>query len=893
MKKIQSFIKIHSWTFLFSIISIEGLGILWTFVRVQSESKNIFILGLSLQRLISILATLILILFWASLAVLSVRRRDWVDKFAKGLQADRQQKKYVAVIISLFLTSIILALLPSNNQSVIGPAYYERLRPFLLWLALTFIEILIFLAFLWSKDGVPEFLMEVRRQKASLFAAALALTFFVVLWLVILITGLGIIPDDRFWNEAGVPVLGLQILFSLAVTLAFSAIFFARGNHKISLFSGWKLDLFVCLILWAVAAWLWSQTPMPRSYFAPGPYYPNQIYYPYSDAEVHDRGAQYVFIGQGLNDHQYFDKPFYMLLLTLFHLAVGNDYLPVVQLQAVCLAIFPALLYLVGKNFTNRTAGLLAGIFLIFQQTNAISATLQIQVSHSRLMMTEFPTAAGMALLALVIIHWLKRPNPIGLSVFIGGGILGVLILTRTNSLFLAPFIILIFLLTFGRQWRRWLLTSLLFLIGIFLVIGPWFFLNRTVDGQSFIEKKIQSVFGQRYDEIESNVPILDLTGRAMPTVTPAADDQSLATATPSFTTTPGQNSGSAAPTLPAASSGLSDESNSKSGGTILKALQFIPNHFVHNLVMASFILPTSAELESFSFLNLDLTAPYWKISWNGNLPPGNAIFLLVMLAILALGIGAAWNTSRLAGLVPLGFLAAYYLSNAFARTSGSRYLVPAGWVVLFYFAFGIIQVCRWYGIFLRMNFGSSQERPAASLPQSMPANRKWFLSFVIIAAGMLLVGSSLIWIGNFFPLRYPPTSSSELLQEELSRGTFQEAGLTEAVLTSFLKDPNAIIVRGKGLYPRYYDADKGEPTSHSSSFEPTGFSRLIIRLIGPVTTWVLLPLEGAPSTFNDNGTITVVGCVNGPNVIARAVVVEGVPDQVYLSSPPFPWSCP
>ncbi len=118
------------------------------------------------------------------------------------------------------------------------------------------------------------------------------------------------------------------------------------------------------------------------------------------------------FIGQGLNNHEYIDKPIYLLMLTLFHLAVGQEYLPVVQLQAVCLAIFPALLFLLGKNLYNRTAGLLAGIFLIFQQTNAIAATLQIQVSHSRLMMTEFPTAFGIALLALVVVRWLKHPVP-------------------------------------------------------------------------------------------------------------------------------------------------------------------------------------------------------------------------------------------------------------------------------------------------------------------------------------------------------------------------------------------------------------------------------------------------------------------------------------------------
>ncbi len=82
--------------------------------------------------------------------------------------------------------------------------------------------------------------------------------------------------------------------------------------------------------------------------------------------------------------------------------------------------------------------------------------------------------------------------------------ILGVLLLIRTNTLFLAPFIILAFILTFGRRWRKWLVASFLLLTGTLLVIGPWFFFNRDNSGRSFIEVKVDAVFNQRYDDVDT-----------------------------------------------------------------------------------------------------------------------------------------------------------------------------------------------------------------------------------------------------------------------------------------------------------------------------------------------------------------------------------------------------
>jgi len=887
-------VRSHSWwTFLFSLITLQGLSVLWGFIRLPSEGKSAIFLGFSPQRLLSILIALAVIFLWAGLACFSWKKSAWVAAFLTKNTAG-PSGKIGLVLAGLVFLGLILSLLPVDWQQISGSAYL-RFRPLIEWLTLAVAQMLVLWVICSRKEWQPELKAHTAGQRTLMRAALFALAGFSLLWVLIWITRVGITPDSRYWNEAGVPVLGFQILLALVISLAFGVFVSGSAGNKLSFLSGWKLDLLICCVLWLTAALLWSQTPMPRSYFAPGPYLPNSVAYPYSDAEIHDRGAQYVLIGQGLNNYEYSDKPFYMLLLAVFHLIAGQDYLKVVQLQALVLAAFPAVLYLMGKSLHSRSAGLLAGIFLVFQQSNAIAASLLIQVSHSRLEMTEFPTAFGIGLLAIVLIRWCKRPTPVGLSVLLAGGILGVLILIRTNPLFLLPFVILLFLLAFRRQWRKWLPASLLFTVGVLLVISPWFFLIRTPEGQFFIEYKIGAVFSLRYDET-----VVEPSGNPS---RPPAETQPTLAPTATMPPTPAVKSG--------ASPGNAVDAVSRLGSRVLSALKFTPGHFVHNLIMAALILPTSTEYNAVSFLDQDLQAAYWKTPWDGHLPFENALVFYGMLAILALGIAAAWHSARLAGLVPLILLVGYTLSNALGRTSGSRYLVPVDWVILFYFALGCIQLGMWAAVLLRSPYETALastaplapavlKRSASPSPHPLPgtSTQGWWRvpepgRLVLGAAALGLVGSSLIWFGSLFPLRYPPLPAPALLQNALARGSLQSAGIAPADLDHFIQDPLAVVVRGKGLYPRFYDAEEGEPSSRVSAFSATGYPRLILHVVGPATTWVLLPLETAPKIFPDDRDVTVIGCKKGPDVIAKVVLVEGSPDAVYQHTPKPTWACP
>ena len=71
------------------------------------------------------------------------------------------------------------------------------------------------------------------------------------------------------------------------------------------------------------------------------------------------------------------------------------------------------------------------------------------------------------------------------------------------------------------------------------------------------------------------------------------------------------------------------------------------------------------------------------------------------ILAILALGLAAAWSRYGLSGLVPAGLVVAYSLATAVVRTSSGRYFIPVDWIFLLYFAIGIAQVVVWVNTWL------------------------------------------------------------------------------------------------------------------------------------------------------------------------------------------------
>ena len=161
-------------------------------------------------------------------------------------------------------------------------------------------------------------------------------------------------PVEDFWYGAGVPVLFPQLLASILGGVLFLLI---RWNWD----SGRK-DFLVALLLYAATAILWAREPLQKSFLFTGPRPPNGARYPFADAAALDAGSQFALIGQGIFAYNtpFFERPLYLSFLAYLHTLFGQNYEVLMAAQAAVLAIFPVIIYLIGRSLNMRAVGFAA-----------------------------------------------------------------------------------------------------------------------------------------------------------------------------------------------------------------------------------------------------------------------------------------------------------------------------------------------------------------------------------------------------------------------------------------------------------------------------------------------------------------------------------------------------
>jgi hypothetical protein len=323
----------------------------------------------------------------------------------------------------------------------------------------------------------------------------------------------------------------------------------------------------------------------------------------------------------------------------------------------------------------------------------------------------------------------------------------------------------------------------------------------------------------------------------------------------------------------------------------IPNALDFGSAHFFHNIVASVITLPTNLEMND---LQHTVASPdsFWGDEWTGNLTAGQAVILFIDLALMALGIGCSWKRLRYVGLVPLVVCLFYFISNGIARTSGGRYLVPAVWVIYFYFGLGLIQINEWViGWMANLSFIHEQEIPRAETSPSRPTAARYI---VLPAVMLFLIGAILPVSERVFPLVFTmQKTNAERAAMWLPQGSLEKTGLQAGDLAAFLQEENAAVLVGRVLYPRFYPANKGEP-DRFSPYSSRPYARLVFEMIGPnLDQGVVLPTASSPASFPQGIDAVVLGCSTKLEVDAIAVVVIHPEVKVYLRSPDAALVCP
>ncbi len=416
------------------LVTLESAAALCVLVSIPSDSKNAIFIGFSISRLLlisgvtGILLVSLFLSIWLFIPSSNVNRAvKYIDDFFSN--SNKQAILLCACVLFTGL-GILFLLTPAER---LGEAFAQRLSPVIMLVMVIALQMLAGW-FLWMQKKI--YWSQWAQWKNPLTISATVLIFFIVLWIGIAWTGIGIKREPSGWLSPGTPLLAQQLMFAWVIGLVF--ILFAKKLDQYK-----RTDLIIGICLWLTACLVWWLQPMLRSsYFAPDPTPPNFEYYPYSDAALYDEFAQNLLIG-GSRQIGLTHRPLYSLFLALLHKLGGYGFQNVLFIQVLILAFIPVVGYLLACSIGSRSAGILTALLLIFREKNSIALTNVIEVSHVKLLMSDVPTMLLILLFIYFYVKWLQDEENRLVFGVLAGACFGLAVFIRSQAQLLIPIVLI------------------------------------------------------------------------------------------------------------------------------------------------------------------------------------------------------------------------------------------------------------------------------------------------------------------------------------------------------------------------------------------------------------------------------------------------------------------
>jgi hypothetical protein len=837
---------------------LSGLAALTAFVfllSIPADPKNSIIFGFSLQRMAMMGVLLAFFAISGTAAVQSWRGSRFIIAFQRQLVERPILQQSLLTLSGLLLLGGWIALNLPLYRYGIFQSYIVRLTPLLIWI--TFVSGLAFLYLLSFRFGLHWNTLQAAftSHKKSLLLAGFIFLAFLLTWAAMALTGRGFYAGENYWYEAGVPLLGLQLLAALGIALF--VYWIERRHIGTTRTSGWwskHLNIILFILVWVVTAALWANEPVQSSYFSPGPYYPNQEFAPYSDAASFDIKAQFALIGEGLDKGRFLDRGFYPAFLVFLHVLGGDNYNLLMMIQAAVFAILPAALFLIGTALHSRSLGIFLAFLGAARGLNSIASATMINSANPKMMMTDYPTAVMLAVFTACVMLWFLKPRSRLAVIVVAGGAVGAASLFRTNALFVMPIVLIAGLFVYKKMHWLYLGAVTLLLGSALLIVLPWSIRNDRLFDNTFLSiyhKRVTMVETSRFRDATPKKP---KTNQASP-----ADDQ--------------------------VQRGIQIDPRIQ---RYLGIADTASKHFLNNLSTSLLVLPTTT---TYHDLSNTVKAPFWDPEWDGSgIGFGEYAMLAGNLILIALGISLAWKRAGIAGWMPLLIFLNYHAINALARTSGGRYLVPVDWVLIIYYALGLFQVSLWaISLFTTSSLHPlSVENPSNShrtfKQQAAPVG--------ILLAAVLLIGFMPILSESIFPRQFEPQTNQEAWAALITQDATVQSIVDSATMAEFLASEGAVVLRGKLLYPRYFFHNQGIPARYAP-YSALEYPRLAFTLIGEYgSRGVILPLSLPPDYIQNGGEAIVIGCQ--ADGFTQAAYLWTANDHVlYQREPAAPLTCP
>jgi len=833
----------------FLLAGIEGLFVIGWILHSPSEAGNARLLGLSPMRLFLLGCASVVDLSAFGLFLSSWWKRSWFEGLRDRLKVYAEKKAVSVIVISLCsagaLAGAQLAIYATVVEEPVVQAYLVRLQPLLVWLALICGQLMV-LFFCWRFQTRRSNLF---RQRDFLAIIAI-FGLFLLIWAWLAKTGYGFAeetPERGVFHHPGTPLLGAQVVLGGVISLGIwglSKVFRGRKFFSISS-SHVKMDLILGMLVWVATFAVWMSAPLKASWFADAPRSPNYTFSPNSDAYLYEAVGQSLLVGSGFWHPQWgpsVARPMYSALLAFFHLLGGPGYEDIIPWQVAFLATFPVIVYCLTSRLHTRISGILAALFVMLREYNAIVLADTITVSHAKVLMADLPAALGGALILLLVVLWVQNPRRNGVYPLWAGGAIGFFLLFRLEvwALFAG------FAFAGLALWRHpssWIKGSALAALGFCLMVAPWVWRNWQLTQSIYI---INPTYEQRI--IEKLLGI----GGASP-----APDRAYAS-----------NHANKVASLLIPSRIRKADSNPtaqewSSGEKLL-------HHYFNNQVQAILYLPMSSNLlfatvhsgianQTADWYSMCCSSegyvrdlPYWWSEWDGALASVSYLPMGLSLLVVSAGIHGLWKQQKFAGLLPFLTGAGYLLFLALMNRSGGRWILEVDWLSMVVYSVGLVEIVSGIATWI-------SEKPGTNaLEESTPnTSPQTFWHYFVPALLILLFGASLPLIERYVPRRYTQADIEARLNNLLADKNDMLSEDEELLLREVLQ-ADVSLWSGRALYPRYFQAGDGMDGMGGTYKRP--FSRIEFFLVGSDNLWGVFPYSEAGVGFPHGAEVLVIG---------------------------------
>ena len=786
--------------------------------------------------LISLFITLIIISFINPNSVESAIERS-LSKF------DSKPKYYLILNLLIFVTFFIgQAVVESFFLEIhIQPMLLDFLRSTGIWIGFIFLQFMILIIIAGKKYGV----IKLDRD------AVLVCGFFVLILVLNSVFGFGYeltsLSGGHF-RPAGYPILDYQVIIVIGLVLFFLLIrkWLNAEDSKNWLRRGFLIDIGLISVIILSAYLLWSSAPIENNGFIDIPRPPNHEIYPALDSVIYDRSAQELlaggqyqsFITENPIQKEVVRRPVLVLLLAALHKISGYGYLDILPLQLVIFTMLPALIYLLVKDIHSREAGLLSAGLIIYRQYNALLLGGDVTGTNMHMLMSDIYTTIGVVLFLYLLTTWFKKPDKAELIALIAGGVLGLVILIRSEIAAILFAATLAGWVVIKERFRLLLKSQFYLYLGVLLIIMPWIGRNYIVTGNIYLDmpgNRVDRLFSTFKQEPQSE---LGLNGNL-----------------------------------------LDAEQNDPRTSLQLGRLSPLLNHTTNSFIQSVIYLPSDPVLIDLGFIyralaqDLETTyggffyppetvkerVPYWRIDWDGRVHPRSFILLIVNLGLIAWGFS---TIRKLNGRIAIIFVLAIFAHigiNVLARQSGSRYLLEVDWMFSMFYSIGVIE---WIYLFNKGQTESSLSRRVEKNNQSFfliekSGKNKYIL--LLASAVILFVGVFIPLIEVFLPNQYPDEKKEEHLEYLLNDVNSPLTQMEEDQLAAFLEMDGASAVYGRALYPNYYETGQQVVSTKIKYFD----NSLTFYIAGEEVIYAVLPVTEPPDYFPHGSEIIAIGCKN------------------------------